>query len=289
MKHPEMNFVFQKEARALLDSFTGLLGIRICFRSLEGRELLVGKRKGFCKFCKLIRHRMELEPRCLDCDRQNWKIAERTGKPLIYKCFAGMMDGCMPVSVEGRIIGCFMLGQFRTSERCSSTVSRKWKEQFGNDDLQKAFAEAPCFPAGKVKDILAMLTSLTEFIITRHLISLYGPTPLHPLFTYLAEHPDLMLSVDDAARLIRRSPSSLAHLFKAVAGKSFLQYQIEAKLDLADRMFAKQPNITVSETAGSLGFKDPYYFSRLYKKHRGHSPAKSLSIAAMAHGRASAD
>ena len=273
MKHPEINFVFQKEACALLDSFTNLLGIRICFLTLEGHEILVGKRKDFCSFCSLIRHRMDLESRCLDCDRKNWKIADRTGKPLIYKCYAGMMDGCMPVSVEGRVVGYMMMGQFRTGDKCAPGVNRQWKKDFGGDGLQEAFLEAPYFPQSKVKDILAMLTSLTEFIITRHLISIHGPTPLQPLLTYLAEHPDLMLSVDDAARLLRRSPSSLAHLFKAVAGKSFLQYQIDAKLDLADQAFAKQPNITVSEVAGTLGFKDPYYFSRLYKKHRGHPPS----------------
>jgi len=277
MNHPEINFVFQKEALALLDSFTSLLGVRICFLTPECRELHVGKKKSFCDFCKLIRHRMKMESLCLACDRKNWKIAERTGKPLIYKCYAGMMDGCMPVSVEGRIIGYMMLGQFRTNDRCGSDVDRKWKEQFGTDELAAAFNDAPYFPTRKVKDILAMLTSLTESIITRHLISIRGPTPLQPLLTYLAEHPALMLSVADAARLLRRSPSSLAHLFKAMLGRSFLQYQIDGKLDLADRLFAQQPNITVSEVAGTFGFKDPLYFSRLYKKHRGHSPSRKIT------------
>jgi ligand-binding sensor protein len=276
MPHPEINFVFQNEARALLDSFTNLLGIRICFLSLKGHELLVGKRKGFCDFCALIRKRLDLEHRCVDCDRKNWKIAESTGKPLMYKCYAGMMDGCMPVSVEGRIIGYMMWGQFRTSTRCSSEVNRQWKEHFGDDGLQEAFQKAPYFPTAKVADILAMLTALTEFVITRHLISLHGPSPLKPLLTYLSEHPALMLSVADAARLLRRSPSSLAHLFKAVAGKSFIQYQIDAKIEMADRMFAQKPNITVSEVAEALGFKDPYYFSRLYKKHRGHPPSHKI-------------
>jgi len=122
---------------------------------------------------------MDLEHRCLDCDRNNWKIAARTGQPLIYKCFAGMMDGCMPVTVEGRCIGFMMLGQFRTSARCGSEVNRTWHERFGNDDLAKAFLAAPCFKPGKVKDILAMLSALTEFIINRHLIQLHGPTPFH--------------------------------------------------------------------------------------------------------------
>ena len=53
-------------------------------------------------------------------------------------------------------------------------------------------------------------------------------------------------------------------------GKSFLQYQIEARLDLADELLRTREDTTVRKVAFELGYTDPYYFSRMYKKHRGH-------------------
>ncbi len=276
MKNIEIRFIFQKEATSLLDSFSRLLDIRTSFLAPDGRELFVGRRQEFCTFCKLIRSKLDLEEQCLACDRKNWKAAERTGKPVIYKCHGGMMDGCVPVTVHGQTLGYIMMGQFRTSDVCVRSARAKWKKLFGDDALNTAFLSAPLFPPAKVKDILAMFTALTEFIVRQHLIGLEGFNPIQPLLTYMEQHPSELLSVGDAARLLHRSASSVAHLFKKVAGKSLLQHQIALKLDLADKLFAKRAGTTVSAVAADLGFSDPYYFSRLYKKHRGHPPSRAM-------------
>jgi AraC-like DNA-binding protein len=47
------------------------------------------------------------------------------------------------------------------------------------------------------------------------------------------------------------------------------------KLDMADELFQARPEITVREAAYATGFEDPYYFSRLYAKHRGHPPRET--------------
>lgn len=276
MKNIELRFIFQKEAKGLLDGFSNLLGIRTSFLAPDGRELFVGRRQEFCAFCKLIRYKLELEEQCLDCDKQNWKAAERTAKPVIYKCHAGMMDGCVPVTVQGQTIGYIMMGQFRTGDACSRSVRDKWKKRFGDEALNTAFLASPHYPPVKVKDILAQFTALTEFIVRQHLIRVGGHDPIQPLLTYIEEHPSELLSVDEAARLLHRSVSSAAHLFKKVVGKSLIQYQIDFKLTLADQMFAKRTDSTISEVAAALGFNDPYYFSRLYKKHRGYPPSRAM-------------
>lgn len=100
-----------------------------------------------------------------------------------------------------------------------------------------------------------------------------------PLLSYMAEHPGQALSTADAARLLHRSTSSLSHVFKQATGKSFLQHQIAMKLDLADELFRTRRDVTVREVAFELGFKDPYYFSRLYRKHRGRPPSQTIRAA----------
>lgn len=57
MKYP-MKYIFRKEVQDILDIFTDLFDIRIAFFSSQGQELKVGKRRGLCKFCHLLRRQI---------------------------------------------------------------------------------------------------------------------------------------------------------------------------------------------------------------------------------------
>ncbi|MBT3380214.1 MAG: helix-turn-helix domain-containing protein [Lentisphaerae bacterium] len=276
MSNHEMRFVFQRDIRGVLDHFSRLLSLRFCFLSPDGRELQVGEDKPFCRFCSMIRHQLGEASHCLDCDHGGWQRAAGSGRAVWYTCHAGMTDGCMAVRSGERIIGYMMIGQFRTQERCSTSVCERWDERYGNDDLQTAFLEAPFYTRAQVEDIMGVFSVLVDFIVSQRMIAVRGLEPIQPLLAYLSEHPDETLSTAEAAQLLHRSVSSFSHVFKESTGTSFLQYQIELKLDRADDLFRTRRPITVREVAFELGFRDPYYFSRLYRKHRGYPPSRAL-------------
>jgi AraC family transcriptional regulator of arabinose operon len=83
----------------------------------------------------------------------------------------------------------------------------------------------------------------------------------------------MTLTVRDAAAQIGRSPSSLSHLFKKLTGNGFRQFQITRKIEEADRLLQTFPQMPIKEIAERLGFQDPLYFSRLYRRHRDQSPS----------------
>ena len=89
---------------------------------------------------------------------------------------------------------------------------------------------------------------------------------------YLDEDPEEMLSLTGAADLLVCSVSSLSHRFKETTGTSFKNYQITRKLDAADEYMRVSPELSIAQIARKLGFNNPLYFSRLYKKYRGVSP-----------------
>ena len=276
MSTHEIRFLFQHDIRQVLDHFSRLLALRFSFLSPDGRELQVGEGKSHARFCRMVRHRLGRMDECLACDRQGWRRARDSDRSVWYRCHAGMVDGCMAVRTGERIIGYMMIGQFRTGKTCDAAARKQWRDKYGNDDLQAAFLEAPRYSHQQVRDIMGVFSVLVNFVVSQRLIAVGGLDPIQPLLTYMAEHPDETLTTSDAARLLHRSVSSLSHVFKQTMGRSFLQYQIEEKLDLADGLFAARRDITVREVAFELGFKDPYYFSRLYKKHRGQSPSETI-------------
>lgn len=67
------------------------------------------------------------------------------------------------------------------------------------------------------------------------------------------------------------SPKYLSEVLKAETGKTALEHVHERIISLA-KGFLKNTSLRVSEIAYQLGFENPPYFSRLFKKCTGQSP-----------------
>lgn len=64
----------------------------------------------------------------------------------------------------------------------------------------------------------------------------------------------------------------LSRLFKHELNTSFSKYVTGIRLDVASRLL-KDRSLSVSQVSYSCGFEDPGYFSKVFKKSRGTSPA----------------
>ncbi len=93
-----------------------------------------------------------------------------------------------------------------------------------------------------------------------------------PGIDYLENDPEQRLSIAQIAQLCHVSPSCLRRLFKQYAGVPPVQFQLEVKLRRAKRLLSLG-SMTVCEVADALGFADPSYFCRIFRKHTGTSPA----------------
>jgi YesN/AraC family two-component response regulator len=174
------------------------------------------------------------------------------------------------------LIGFLMIGQFRTSTQpLNLSINNKWKKVAGNDELCQAFEATPYYSNKNTEYILKLFNILVDYILYQHMIELYGNNSIQPLMNFMQIHMEENLDLSEGAKILMQSKSSLAHKFKNTTGKSFKRYQIDLKLDKADEYFKKQPEMTIREVAYRLGYQDPYYFSRLYKKHRGQSPLRA--------------
>ena len=60
--------------------------------------------------------------------------------------------------------------------------------------------------------------------------------------------------------------------FKKWCGKTPVDYRNEIRMSAATSLL-KRSNLSVAEIAFKTGFEDPYYFSRIFKKSTGLSPA----------------
>jgi AraC-like DNA-binding protein len=79
------------------------------------------------------------------------------------------------------------------------------------------------------------------------------------------------LNVKSIAAQLNCSPDYLSHLFHSETGEKLIQYIQRIRIDGA-KMALETTQLYVSEIAFSSGFRDPAYFTRVFRKITGESP-----------------
>ncbi|HLA42747.1 MAG TPA: AraC family transcriptional regulator [Aggregatilineales bacterium] len=94
---------------------------------------------------------------------------------------------------------------------------------------------------------------------------------LHSTLTFLHQNINQNLKLSDMADHAGLSISHFSFLFKQQTGYSPMDYFIHLKMQRASAMLSLTDQ-TIHEIAFEIGYDDPYYFSRLFKKVMGVSP-----------------
>lgn len=114
---------------------------------------------------------------------------------------------------------------------------------------------------------------LSSFAFT----SLYVNSPkkeqnrIEIVFNFMKTNLLKILTLDDIAQQVNVSASHFSNIFKEYTGYSPLNYFILLKMQEASRLLSLS-NMNIKEIAFHLGYTDPYYFSRIFKKTIGRSP-----------------
>lgn len=82
---------------------------------------------------------------------------------------------------------------------------------------------------------------------------------------------DSNLNIDSLCSAVGMSKTTLYRKMKALTGQSAGEFILNVRLKYAARLLCESKR-TVSEIAYEVGFSDPYYFSRAFKKEFGLSP-----------------
>jgi AraC-like DNA-binding protein len=100
---------------------------------------------------------------------------------------------------------------------------------------------------------------------------------LDTVIEYMQENLAQPLRLEDFAREAELSVSHFSELFRAQTGQSPMAYFIHLRVRLACRLLDLSDK-PIKVVAIETGYRDPYYFSRVFKKAMGLSPEKYRAI-----------
>ncbi|MBM7582351.1 two-component system response regulator YesN [Caldicoprobacter guelmensis] len=90
---------------------------------------------------------------------------------------------------------------------------------------------------------------------------------------YIRENYNRDITLEDVARSVYISPYYLSHLFKEELNITFLEYLTMVRMEEAKKLL-KDTSLSIVAVASQVGYDDASYFSKVFKKYVGVTPAQ---------------
>ncbi len=272
MKNTPLELFLSDEVQALLDDFAALLDIRVTFFSIAGDCLRRGKAMRNCEYCRIVQTELGNWERCVSMDNDKRSEVLSSGRTITYRCHAGLRECLAPVCIGGVPAGFVMLGQFRLVEdSIPAAPDTPLKMQMR---MQESFDALPCFSEEKLHAILGVLRTLIDYITVRELAVLQGDHLREEIDKYIEKHATEDIRLPDMAKKLGRSVSTISQFLRKNYQITFKGLLLERRLKIAEQFWRNQPDATVAEVAFASGFRDQFYFSRVFHKLRGTPPGR---------------
>lgn len=95
---------------------------------------------------------------------------------------------------------------------------------------------------------------------------------------YFHKHYSEKISLEQIAKNMYLSPFYISKIFKEEIGDTPINYLIKIRLEHAKELLLNHQNLNIKQISSIVGYEDAYYFSKLFKKYYGASPAEFKKI-----------
>lgn len=140
---------------------------------------------------------------------------------------------------------------------------RSW----GQDELLRAYLKALLIQVQRKKNVFEEKQGRQPFVVDEKRLQLIE------FINLIDAHYKKGLSVAEYAGKLHLSPRSLSHLTHLTLNKT-PSLMIQERIILEAQRLLLHSNLNVSQIAYRLGFDDPSYFVKYFKKHAGVSPSE---------------
>jgi len=274
-------------------------------------------------FCQKIRAHADLAKMCQKCDSRAGLEAVRNGKPYIYLCHYNIIDIAIPITSDDKYIGAIMAGQIKpvfsgTAPDLEQVLysPASLQELQDSAELKRLYKEIPTLDYTTILRASDMLLKLCDYIIeeatAKNLIvsqfnslsqnpqvilpeiparqnvttniPIANPKDkkLLPALEYIYNNAHLTVTLEKAAQLCHLSPGYFSRSFTKEFGTNYTAYITRLKVESAKELLVKT-DLPVTQISDQLGFSDPGYFTKIFKKleyltpslYRRYAPAEN--------------
>jgi two-component system response regulator YesN len=128
-----------------------------------------------------------------------------------------------------------------------------------------------CMAFAEIEELFTSSFSVALNEIRKHRLEMSG-TAVETVKRWVAAHYNQHADLNMLAGMVFLTPSYLSKLFKQETGLTLTDYVIEIRIRKAKQLLKNAPDLKVHEIGTEVGYPDPAYFNKLFKKVVGVTP-----------------
>ena len=239
----------------------------------ENFKRLNYRKSGANKYCVKIQEKEERRLVCRRCDRELLAQCKAEGRAVMHVCHAGLVDIALPIMYDKKIIAYLILGQIRTQ----SSFPTLWERALFSDDdvenLKVFYDELPVFDQRRLESISNVAMMMVKYILFENMLKPKYDPSFDRVLAYIDENFDKSPTISEISNATLVPKSSLYKLFHTNFDCTVSEYINSKRIDKAAELLLKG-DMSIEEISEKLGFSTQQYFSRVFKKLKGVSPAR---------------
>jgi AraC-like DNA-binding protein len=255
-----------------LQSFYKAVGIRISVFDNQF-SLVTEYPVNAPKFCSLIRTDKRGLNGCKECDVAALKIAKKKGCAHVYTCHAGLTEAAAPIKYDGIVMGYVILAHMLPQENYDANFNNALKKavDYGLDEskVRAALKDINAQSTEKINACVQLLNAVAAYLHIANWVKWNNQDFATRISQYIDQNIDKELSSDFLCRTFFISRTKLYQISISAFGKSITKFVLFKKIERAKELL--KDGFTVSQTAKRVGFSNPNYFGKVFKKQVGIS------------------
>lgn len=281
-----------EKLQSSISESTGMAIVTVDYRGIP-----VTEHSGCREFCKRVREDETLGRYCQKCDARGSLEGVIAQKPFVYKCHFSIVDIAIPIIVEGNYLGAVMAGQLQLQE----TNEALRPEQILNIDdaqlqstkekLEEYYKQIPTYTSEQLERMVTMLYHVCDFFAKEQplkekasittsrscldekklSIPMVSNQIIAQAIDYIYSVENQAISLTDVAKHCHVSAPYLSRLFTKEVGETYSAFVTKMKITYAKEVL-KDTNMSVVEISDKLGFSEPGYFIKIFKKYTHVTP-----------------
>lgn len=257
-----------------------LFGVNIAIISPDRkRSLAINGKEGWSPFCIQLRQ-MGGEKHCVACDHRHAEFVGQQHNPMRYNCWAGLREVIVPIILDNEILAYIQCGQVLdrtpTEEDWKITYKRLNDLGFDCEPLKPLFMSQRIVSAQTQEDLVTLLELFGNYIAdSQHRILLADASQRsrteERALSYIRNHFDEPISLDDVARAACTSKRNLTRFFQANTGITVLGAIQDMRIEKACFLL-RDGDKSCTHIANECGFGSIQQFNRVFKKLKHCTP-----------------
>ena len=262
-----------EKLRQIIDDLCALTGLAMDIFDTEF-NCIYGNTKENAEYCNHVQQSAVGYKMCIDCDSLLHRRAKEMGGPFSHICHAGLCDTCVPFFKNGTVAGYIVIGRAKSNPTLSEETLAKLESQgLDREDLIRIYAATPLFEKRRLDSLIRIIAHC----LFENAVDFQDGSFIRRASEYIDAHLSADLSLSALCRELHVSKNYLYKSFRNFYGKTVNDYVNSRRIKRAAEMLSLS-DMSAGEVAVAVGIDNYTYFSKVFKKNIGVSPAKYRKI-----------